>query len=92
MKKVIQIKTNLGNRMLEDCLSGGWKKTSEYSSLMFDKGIDYDAYTIEKGHKLLEFEWTNWEEWEISGSEEAIDWLIKQYQMVSGQAGKGRLG
>jgi len=91
-KKIIDVDTYLGNRILENCLSDGWKKKSEYCRLMFDKGIDFDAYTIGKDKKLLKFEWSNWEEWEISGSEEVINWLIKKYQLVSGQAGKGRLG
>lgn len=90
-EKIIDIETNLGNRILEGCLSDGWKKTSEYSHLMFDKGIDYDAYTIEKDHKLLDFEWTNWEEWEISGGEAIIGWLIEEYKLVNVQRGRGTL-
>ncbi|AJQ96053.1 hypothetical protein [Gynuella sunshinyii] len=52
---------------------------SEYSKLAFDKGIDFDNYILEKKGVRLEFEWTNWLEWEIFGSIETLQELSEKY-------------
>ncbi|MGH1484955.1 MAG: hypothetical protein ACRBCI_01970 [Cellvibrionaceae bacterium] len=83
--KLININTKLGNKILEDLKNDGWKKTKEYSILAFDKGIDYDSYTIKKNKLKLEFEWTNWLEWEISGSHSELNFLTKQYNLKTNQ-------
>lgn len=79
--KIAYIETELGNRIIEDLLQAGWKKAKEYSVLAFDKGIDYDSYTLKKDQAKLKFEWTNWFEWEVTGSKPAIEALIKTYEL-----------
>jgi len=73
------VETELGETIVKALRKDGWKKTHEYSWLAFDKGIDYDSYTLKKGAWVLEFEWTNWFEWEIQGTKEAIETLAKDY-------------
>ncbi|WP_428241689.1 hypothetical protein [Gynuella sp.] len=78
--KAINIKTELGNEILASLIKlHGWRVKSEYSKLAFDKGIDFDSYILEKEGVRLEFEWTNWFEWEISGSIETLQELAKNY-------------
>ncbi len=79
--KIAYIETELGNQIIENLLKSGWKKTKEYNVLAFDKGIDFDSYTLKKGSAQLKFEWTNWFEWEVTGSKPAIEALIKTYEL-----------
>ena len=66
------VKTGAGNALLKTLVCEGWKIASEYSPQMIDKGIDFDAYTLEHDSKRIEMEWDNWGEWTITGTEEAI--------------------
>ena len=79
----MDIETKLGNGILKKCLENGWELMSEYDKNMFDKGIDYDSYTIIKNKDELIFEWSNWEEWEVSGNKKTIDWFIKEFNLSS---------
>ncbi len=79
--KIEHINTDLGNQIIEDLLKSGWEKVKEYSLLAFDKGIDYDSYTLKKDGSKLKFEWTNWFEWELKGSTKDINELIVRYQL-----------
>ena len=80
--KITHIETELGDSILESLRKNGWKKHKEYSWLAFDKGIDYDSYSLKKGNLRLEFEWTNWFEWEVSGSREAIEDIARAYDLA----------
>ena len=71
MKK-IDLDTEKGNQLLEALRRSGWKMVAEYSPLAFDKGIDFDSYTLRKDGQELVIEWTNWFEWEIRGGESAL--------------------
>jgi len=66
------IDTQLGNDIRESLESDGWKVTRQYSPLAFDKGIDFDAYTLKKDGRRVEFEWTNWFEWTIRADPEML--------------------
>lgn len=79
--KIKDINTELGNQIIEDLIKDGWKKAKEYSLFAFDKGIDYDSYTLKKGWSKIKFTWDNWFEWEIKGSSEDINELIDRYQL-----------
>ena len=46
--KLIDIKTEVGNKILEDLLNDGWKKIREYSPVAFDKSIDFDSYVLKR--------------------------------------------
>lgn len=85
--KLENIDTELGNTILKDLRKSGWRKTKEYSWLAFDKGIDFDSYTLKKDGQKLYFEWTNWFEWEITGSESTLAAIAKEYQLkINGNA------
>ncbi len=83
--KITNIKTQTGNTILDALKKDGWKQTQEYSPLAFDKGIDFDSYTLKKAGETLAFEWTNWFEWEISGSTEVIENLVEKYGLEGHQ-------
>ncbi len=66
------IKTELGNEILLLLKKDKWRVKSQYPIFAFDKGIDYDEYTLQKEKLILTFTWDNWFEWEISGDDESI--------------------
>jgi hypothetical protein len=77
--KIEFINTELGEQMVVDLKKEGWKVVKEYSWLAFDKGIDFDFYRMKKGDESLYFEWTNWFEWTIEGSEQLLESLRARY-------------
>ncbi len=78
--KVVNIKTESGKQILKALVkSDGWCIQSQYDESAFDKGIDFDSYTLEKKQIELYFEWTNWFEWEISGDPETIQKLSHDF-------------
>jgi hypothetical protein len=77
------INTDLGNSMLRDLKTDGWKVTSEYSDQMFDKGIDFDAYTLKRGGAKVELEWDNWKEWTITGPTAFLVGLAERYNLTN---------
>lgn len=80
--KIEFLETELGNRMLEALKQRGWKLTQQYSPLAFDKGIDFDSYTFKNGEQSLYFEWTNWFEWEVTGTSPALEDLARAYGLT----------
>lgn len=70
--KIENIETALGNEILESLKVDGWKVTKQYSPLAFDKGIDFDSYTLKKDGQRINFEWTNWFEWTIRADQAVI--------------------
>ncbi|WP_223788329.1 hypothetical protein [Marinicella meishanensis] len=79
--EIEHIRTEVGNQIIADLKQTGWRKTQEYSPLAFDKGIDYDSLTLTKGAETLEFEWSNWFEWSISGPADRLQQLQQQYAL-----------
>ena len=77
--RIEDIETDFGAQVLKNLISDGWRVISEYDKNAFDKGIDFDSYRIYKNGEHLEFEWDNWTEWKISGSEKEIDKIKEQY-------------
>lgn len=73
------IETETWYKILEGLKSKSWTVISEYK--LFDKGVDYDAYTLKKGRSKLDMQWDNWVEGELKGSPEMID-LIQSEQKV----------
>ncbi|MCG8600269.1 MAG: hypothetical protein MI807_09030 [Verrucomicrobiales bacterium] len=72
MAELELVETEVGNRLMELLLRNDWKVTTQYSPAAFDKGIDFDSYTLVSGKETIELEWTNWEEWTIRSSESVI--------------------
>lgn len=83
--KIENIDTELGNTILDDLQKQGWKVTKQYSPLAFDKGIDFDSYTLQKGQSKLYLEWTNWFEWEIHGTAIELNKLTEEYKLSKNQ-------
>lgn len=69
---ITDINTELGNRILTHLVDAGWRVEYEYPESTIDKGIDFDAYTLVREGQKLDFEWDNWDEWQICGSPSAI--------------------
>ena len=79
--KLENIETELGNRILEELKNQGWKIVQQYSPMAFDKGVDFDSYKLRKAESTLNFEWTNWLEWEIIGEESELQAIAKTYKI-----------
>ena len=79
--KIEYIETETGNEIITQLMKEGWKLSDQYNRLAFDKGIDFDSYTLKRGREVVSFEWSNWFEWEIQGSEIEITQLITKYQL-----------
>lgn len=75
------VDTNLGEKIIKDLKKSGWKIIDKYP-MVFDKGIDYDFYILKRENEIIKFEWTNWFEWEISGSDEFISELSNKYKIA----------
>lgn len=66
------ISTDIGEQLIAELKDRGWKVVKEYSRLAFDKGIDYDAYSLQRNGERVECVWDNWTEWEIIGPHAAL--------------------
>ena len=73
------LKTEPGNHLLEHLKSEGWKVKSQYSPFAFDKGIDYDSYTLVRDGLVVHFEWDNWFEWTLTGPEAVLAELMHRF-------------
>lgn len=74
------IDTSLGEKIIQDLKNSGWKIIDKYP-MVFDKGIDNDFYILKRENIIIKFEWTNWFEWEISGSDEIISERSNKYKI-----------
>jgi hypothetical protein len=79
--KIQHIETEAGNKILTELKRDGWKIVAQYNRLAFDKGIDFDSYTLKKGEEKLYFEWSNWFEWEVQGSKDEIENLVATFNL-----------
>jgi hypothetical protein len=77
------IETKLGNQIISNLKQDGWKIIDQYDAEMFDKGIDFDSYTLKLRNKKLVFEWDNWLEWKVNGDKQTVDQLEEKYQLHS---------
>jgi len=77
------IKTELGNRILRSLVDAGWRLDYAYPDDMVDKGLDYDKYRISNAAERIEFEWDNWEEWQIRGTPSAMRQMCQQFGIES---------
>jgi hypothetical protein len=73
------IKTETFNRILDAYLEAGWKAVFVYDGI--DAWIDYGRVDLEKSGLKLCFEWTNWDEGEISGTEALIRDIKQTFQL-----------
>ncbi|MFP1683798.1 hypothetical protein ACLD0W_14900 [Alloalcanivorax sp. C16-1] len=55
---MINLHTEPGNALLEALKQQGRKQVKQYPPLAFDKGIDFDSYTLRKEGLERVLEWT----------------------------------
>lgn len=84
---VTDIKTEVGNDVLTQLARAGWRVAYEYPLTAFDKGIDFDAYTLARGGERVEFEWTNWDEWTIRGPHAVVVTICDDFGIARGREG-----
>ena len=77
------IETKLGNSIIDRLKSEKWKVVSQYSPFAFDKGIDFDSYTLQKDGREVTFEWDNWFEWKMSGGKSTIAEISRKFSLQS---------
>jgi len=81
-KDIIEnIDTKTGDEILTALRDDKWKLVSQYYILAFDKGIDFDYYRLKKNGQELYFEWDNWFEWKIFGSQQMLKQLVSDYSL-----------
>jgi hypothetical protein len=72
------IETELFYSIIKYLTKTNWKITIEYSSELFDKGIDFDFYQLENNEDKILFAWTNWFEGELKATTENIQIIEKK--------------
>jgi hypothetical protein len=65
------IPTERFNRIAEQLVSAGWRKTHEYAGI--DAWIDYGEITLRKNKVRLRLEWDNWTEGSIEGPADVVE-------------------
>jgi len=75
------IDSKTGDKVLTALRADKWKLVSQYYILAFDKGIDFDYYRLKKNSQELYFEWDNWFEWKIFGSQQILKQLVDDYSL-----------
>ena len=53
------IDTELFNSIIKYLTNIGWRVSAEYSTILFDKGIDFEFYKLYKNGETILFAWTN---------------------------------
>lgn len=81
--KIEGVETALGNKIIDFLRAQRWRKIDEYSSLHVDKGIDFDSYIFESENGRIHLEWTNWDEWTLSGNEKCLSVIRDHFPELS---------
>ena len=75
------IDTQKGEKIISELRKDKWKLLSQYSLFAFDKGIDYDDYRLKKNGEEVYFEWNNWFEWKIVGSQKTLEKIVNVFSL-----------
>ncbi|WP_300669903.1 hypothetical protein [Soonwooa sp.] len=75
----INIETSKFFAIVEHLQKSSWRLCSEYSQIIFDKGIDFDFYQFKKDKKEILMAWSNWFEGEIKSSPQILENLSKEF-------------
>lgn len=78
-KIVTGIDTALFYSMIKYLTETGWRISLEYSPKLFDKGIDFDLYKLDKNGETILFAWTNWFEGELKASSTLIEHIAQRF-------------
>ena len=76
---ISDIPTDTFNQIIADLRSEGWETVSEYDG--FDAWIDYGNIVLCKDSTRLVFEWDNWFEGVIEGSDNLLQELQLKYKL-----------
>lgn len=75
------IETELFYSIVKYLIKNGWRVSLEYSTKLFDKGIDFDLYQLDKNGETILFLWNNWSEGELKSSSTHIDNIEQQFSI-----------
>lgn len=75
------IDTELFYSIFKYLTKNGWRVSVEYSTKMFDKGIDFDLYQLVKNGETILLAWTNWFEGELKASGTLINNIEQQFSI-----------
>jgi len=73
------IETELFYSIIKFLTKTGWKISIEYSANLFDKGIDFDLYQLNRNGETILFAWTNWFEGELKATTRNIENIELQF-------------
>ncbi|MFV0564269.1 MAG: hypothetical protein ACK5NB_00390 [Flavobacteriaceae bacterium] len=79
MKIATDINAETFYSIIEFLTKNGWKITVEYDERIFDKGIDFDFYKLEKNEDIIYFAWCNWFEGEIKATTKILNKIAKRF-------------
>ena len=79
IKTATEIETELFYSIIKYLTKNNWKITIEYSSNLFDKGIDFDLYQFESNEESILLAWTNWFEGELKATTKIIETIEKHF-------------
>jgi hypothetical protein len=78
-KIATNIETELFYSIIKFLTENDWKITIEYSTKIFDKGIDFDLYQLKNNDDTIISAWTNWFEGELKASIAIIENIEKHF-------------
>ena len=67
------------NSVMEQLVSGGWRKTYEYAGI--DAWVDYGKVRLQKDRVRLTLEWDNWTEGSIEGPTSIIEGIASDFDL-----------
>jgi len=73
------VRTERFNRLVEQLLEAGWRKTGEYEG--FDAWIDYGRITLRRDWVRLKLEWDNWTEGSVEGPRATIEQIARDHDL-----------
>ena len=68
------------NRLVEELVATGWRKTSEYDG--FDAWIDYGRIILRRDGVRLTLEWDNWTEGSVEGPRRAVEAIAEEHRLA----------
>ncbi len=81
--KIENIETQIWHQIREDLKAVGFEEVYRYGGM--DVGIDYNKYELlnRADDELIIFEWDNWMEGEIQGTQSRLEALREKYRVSS---------
>ena len=77
--KLPDVPTEVFNAMITTLRDEGWKKVQEYKG--FDAWINHGMLVLQKGEKVLRFEWDNSTEGRVEGQKVEVDEMCHRFAL-----------